>query len=112
MVFRQTEQGYEAWNRGIEEEKLFSLEVRDFTEEVNPSSVIEEAANAIQSSIDLREGPLMKLGLFQCEEGDHLLIVIHHLVVDGVSWRILLEDIEAGYEQAINGEEIQLPQKT
>ncbi|PFO61644.1 non-ribosomal peptide synthetase, partial [Bacillus cereus] len=112
MVFRQTEQGYEAWNRGIEEEKLFSLEVRDFTEEVNPSSAIEEAANAIQSSIDLREGPLMKLGLFQCKEGDHLLIVIHHLVVDGVSWRILLEDIETGYEQAINGEEIQLPQKT
>ncbi|PFN80982.1 hypothetical protein COJ67_31225, partial [Bacillus thuringiensis] len=51
-------------------------------------------------------------GLFQCKEGDHLLIVIHHLVVDGVSWRILLEDIETGYEQAINGEEIQLPQKT
>ncbi|WP_255288871.1 condensation domain-containing protein, partial [Bacillus cereus] len=112
MVFRQTEQGYEAWNRGIEEEKLFSLEVRDFTGEVNPTSAIEEAVNAIQSSIDLREGPLMKLGLFQCEEGDHLLIVIHHLVVDGVSWRILLEDIGTGYEQAINGEEIQLPQKT
>ncbi|MEB9613525.1 amino acid adenylation domain-containing protein, partial [Bacillus cereus] len=112
MVFRQTEQGYEAWNRGIEEEKLFSLEVRDFTEEVNPSSAIEEAANAIQSSIDLSKGPLIKLGLFQCKEGDHLLIVIHHLVVDGVSWRILLEDIGSVYGQVVNGETIQLPQKT
>ncbi|WP_255288952.1 non-ribosomal peptide synthetase, partial [Bacillus cereus] len=112
MVFRQTEQGYEAWNRGIKEEKLFSLEVMDFTGEVNPASAIEEAANAIQSSVDLREGPLMKLGLFQCEEGDHLLIVIHHLAVDGISWRILLEDIGTGYEQAVNGKDIQLPQKT
>ncbi|MBE5097604.1 condensation domain-containing protein, partial [Bacillus thuringiensis] len=111
MVFRQTEQGYEGWNRGIEEE-LFNLEVMDFTGNVNPASKIEEAVNKIQSSIDLREGPLMKLGLFQCEEGDHLLIVIHHLVVDGVSWRILLEDIGTGYEQVKNGEEIQLPQKT
>ncbi|WP_235604064.1 amino acid adenylation domain-containing protein [Bacillus gaemokensis] len=112
MVFHQTEQGYEAWNRGIEEKELFSLEVMDFRGNVNPASAIEEAANAIQSSIHLSEGPLMKLGLFRCEEGEHLLIVIHHLVVDGVSWRILLEDIGAGYEQAVNGEAIQLPQKT
>ncbi|MFE7378723.1 condensation domain-containing protein, partial [Bacillus cereus] len=111
MVFRQTEQGYEGWNRGIEEE-LFNLEVMDFTGNVNPASKIEEAVNKIQSSIDLSEGPLMKLGLFQCEEGDHLLIVIHHLVVDGVSWRILLEDIRTGYEKVVYGEEIQLPQKT
>ncbi|MGN4561912.1 amino acid adenylation domain-containing protein [Bacillus cereus group sp. MYBK5-2] len=111
MVFRQTEQGYEAWNRGIEGE-LFSLEVMDLTENRNPASAIEATANVLQSSIDLSEGPLMKLGLFKCEEGDHLLIVIHHLVVDGVSWRILLEDIEAGYEQAVSGEAIQLPQKT
>ncbi|PFL18046.1 non-ribosomal peptide synthetase, partial [Bacillus cereus] len=112
MVFRQTEQGYEAWNRRIEEEELFSLEVMDFTGEVNPAAAIEEAANVIQSSIDLSKGPLIKLGLFQCKEGDHLLIVIHHLVVDGVSWRILLEDIGVSYGQAVNGEAIQFPQKT
>ncbi|WP_265184968.1 condensation domain-containing protein [Bacillus gaemokensis] len=38
--------------------------------------------------------------------------MIHHLVVDGVSWRILLEDIGVGYEQVVNEEAIQLPQKT
>ena len=30
-------------------------------------------------------------------QGQRLLIVIHHLVVDGVSWRILLEDLERIY---------------
>ncbi|KAF6649064.1 condensation domain-containing protein, partial [Paenibacillus sp. EKM301P] len=56
-----------------------------------------------------------KLGLFHCAEGDHVLIVIHHLVVDGVSWRILLEDLASGYEQAVAGQTgtaIRLPHKT
>ena len=47
----------------------------------------------MQSTFTLERGPLMKLGVFQCADGDHLLIVIHHLVIDGVSWRILLEDL-------------------
>ena len=52
----------------------------------------------------------MKAGLFQCANGDHLLIAIHHLIIDGISWRILLEDIVSGYKQAENGRVIQLPQ--
>jgi non-ribosomal peptide synthase protein (TIGR01720 family) len=41
-----------------------------------------------------------------------LLIVIHHLVIDGVSWRILLDDIQTAYGQLADEEEIQLPAKT
>ncbi|MXO81341.1 non-ribosomal peptide synthetase, partial [Paenibacillus sp. OT2-17] len=41
-----------------------------------------------------------------------LLIAIHHLVIDGVSWRILFEDFSTGYEQAIKGESVRLPYKT
>lgn len=41
-----------------------------------------------------------------------MLIAIHHLLIDGVSWRILLEDFASGYEQAERGQTIQLPQKT
>jgi non-ribosomal peptide synthase protein (TIGR01720 family) len=42
----------------------------------------------------------------------HLLIVVHHLATDGVSWRILLEDLWQAYEQAASGREIRLPAKT
>ncbi|MCW1941622.1 AMP-binding protein [Bacillus anthracis] len=42
MVFNQTEHGYEAWNRGIEEEELFSLEVMDLHRKWNPASVIKK----------------------------------------------------------------------
>ncbi|KAA6473647.1 non-ribosomal peptide synthetase [Bacillus swezeyi] len=112
MVYVPTEYGYEARNRGIDEGDLFSLEVISLLEENNAAQAIETISNEIQQSIHLAEGPLMKLGLFQCQEGDHLLIVIHHLVIDGVSWRILIEDIAAAYEQLQNGETIQLPKKT
>lgn len=112
MVYVPTHHGYEARNRGIDEGDLFSLEVFSLLEEINPAQTIESISNDIQQSIHLAEGPLMKLGLFQCQDGDHLLIAIHHLVVDGVSWRILLEDITLAYEQLKNGEAITLPKKT
>ena len=41
-----------------------------------------------------------------------LLIIIHHLVVDGVSWRILLEDLQTAYQQLSQGQKIKLPPKT
>jgi amino acid adenylation domain-containing protein/non-ribosomal peptide synthase protein (TIGR01720 family) len=65
------------------------------------ASAIEAAATTLQTSLDLTHGPLMRAALFDMGEGKagRLLLVIHHLVIDGVSWRILLEDVHAGYEQ-------------
>ncbi|MDT0125669.1 non-ribosomal peptide synthase/polyketide synthase [Paenibacillus sp. RRE4] len=112
-VYRQSENGYTAWNRGVmENEALFDLEVVDLKGVRDVKETVEAKANDIQASIDLENGPLVKLGLFRCDDGDHLLIAIHHLVVDGVSWRILLEDLATGYEQALQGQHIRLPLKT
>ena len=41
-----------------------------------------------------------------------LLLAIHHLVVDGVSWRVLLEDLQQVYRQLDEGAEPALPAKT
>ncbi|MEG7354090.1 amino acid adenylation domain-containing protein [Bacillus inaquosorum] len=112
MTFQQTENGYEAQNAEIAPSGLYHLEVLNLKAESDPGLTIEAKANEIQGSIRLSDGPLMKIGLFQCADGDHLLIAIHHLIVDGVSWRILLEDIVSGYRQAENGQVIQLTQKT
>ena len=62
-----------------------------------------EGAETLQRSPRLAGGPLLAAGLFQLEEGDRLLLVIHHLVVDGVSWRILLEDLASGYQALEQG---------
>ncbi|NJL58677.1 MAG: hypothetical protein HC887_02545 [Desulfobacteraceae bacterium] len=43
---------------------------------------------------------------------EYLLVILHHLIVDMVSWRILIEDIETAYNQALSGQAIKLPEKT
>ncbi|MGG4221714.1 condensation domain-containing protein, partial [Paenibacillus jamilae] len=111
-VFCQTSAGYTAWTRGVEEGTLYTLETVDYREQSAYAEALEAKATEIQSSMDLSAGPLVKLGWFRTTEGDHLLIAIHHLVVDGVSWRILFEDFSTGYEQAIQGEPVRLPYKT
>ncbi|MFB6596637.1 amino acid adenylation domain-containing protein [Streptomyces diastaticus] len=42
------------------------------------------------------------------ERGPALLLTAHHLVVDGVSWRILTEDLETAYHQAAAGHPVDL----
>jgi non-ribosomal peptide synthase protein (TIGR01720 family) len=56
----------------------------------------------------------MRAVLFDCGKAkpQRLLIVIHHLMVDGVSWRILTEDLERLYSQLLKGETPSLPPKT
>ncbi|MCU0284949.1 MAG: amino acid adenylation domain-containing protein, partial [Acidobacteria bacterium] len=73
---------------------------------------MQKEINRIQMSIDFEKGPLMKLGLFHLEDGDRLLIVIHHLVIDGISWRILFEDIETLFGYYKQGHQPELPPKT
>ncbi|MNM18766.1 Linear gramicidin synthase subunit B [compost metagenome] len=52
----------------------------------------------VQRSLDLHEGPLLRALLVENSHGQQrLLLAIHHLVVDGVSWRVLLEDLQALY---------------
>ncbi|WP_213471741.1 non-ribosomal peptide synthetase, partial [Paenibacillus dendritiformis] len=112
MVFRKTEQGCSQRNRAIQEGGLFTLDVFDFKGAENTAQAVEAKATDIQAGIDLENGPLVKAGLFRCADGDHLLLAVHHAVVDGVSWRILMEDFALGYEQAGKSEEIRFPAKT
>lgn len=77
------------------------------------ASVIETKATEFQTSLDLTDGPLFRVVLFDLgEKPSRLLIVIHHLVVDGVSWRILLEDLQTAYQQLSQDKQVNLPPKT
>lgn len=66
-----------------------------------------------QRSLDLAQGPLLRALLVDGPQGQQrLLIAIHHLVVDGVSWRILLEDLQNVYHQLSEGQPVSLAAKT
>jgi len=73
---------------------------------------IERACTRIQRSMNLQYGPLVKAARIRTEGGDYLFVCIHHLVVDGVSWRILIEDIYRGLDQYNRGCLITFPSKT
>ncbi|MBX3328844.1 MAG: amino acid adenylation domain-containing protein [Nitrospira sp.] len=74
----------------------------------------EVQATRWQGSLNISEGPLLHVIWFEMGErsSDRLLIAVHHLAVDGVSWRILLEDLQTAYRQAVESRPIQLPLKT
>ncbi|MFD0201926.1 MULTISPECIES: non-ribosomal peptide synthetase [Saccharothrix] len=57
---------------------------------------LEKVADEVHASFDLATGPLLRAVLFQSDQ-PLLLLVAHHLVVDGVSWRILLDDLQSAY---------------
>jgi non-ribosomal peptide synthase protein (TIGR01720 family) len=67
-----------------------------------------------QSSLDIEQGPVWRVLYIGLGEGRgrRLLVIVHHLAVDGVSWHILIQDLETGYRQAQRGEEVQLSAKT
>ncbi|WP_196527757.1 non-ribosomal peptide synthetase [Nostoc commune] len=76
--------------------------------------LMESTASQLQASLDLATGNLLRVALFRLGNGqsDRLLLIIHHLVVDGISWRILLEDLLSAYQQLKAKESVQLPAKT
>jgi amino acid adenylation domain-containing protein/non-ribosomal peptide synthase protein (TIGR01720 family) len=75
---------------------------------------MEKVADDVHLSFDLAAGPLLKAVLFATGPGrrPYLFLVAHHLVVDGVSWRILLDDLDTAYRQATRGEPVRLGSKT
>lgn len=69
-------------------------------------------ALALQSSLNLEEGAVLKALLLRQGPVDKLLLVAHHLVIDGVSWRILLEDFVNIYQTLASNKPVNLPPKT
>ncbi|MEK2606901.1 amino acid adenylation domain-containing protein [Burkholderia arboris] len=71
-------------------------------------------ASDLQESFTLSAPPLLRAHLFQFgpDTPQRLLVVAHHLVIDGVSWRILFEDLYAACRQREAGEAVQLPART
>jgi non-ribosomal peptide synthase protein (TIGR01720 family) len=77
-------------------------------------AALETEAVKLQSSLNLSVGPLTRAAFFELGPGQHgrFVWVIHHLVMDGVSWRILLDDLQMAYRQLRAGETISLTPRT
>jgi len=84
----------------------------DLTKSEDEMGEMNQRAEEIQNSFDLYAGPLIKVALFHLSTGRYLLIVAHHLVIDGVSWRILLANLETFNKQQLAGSAMEQPPST
>ncbi|BCJ94145.1 hypothetical protein acsn021_17140 [Anaerocolumna cellulosilytica] len=66
----------------------------------------------ISYNFDLKNNLLIKPYLLKSSKRCYLYITVHHLVIDGVSWRILLEDFTTLLKQVTNEQTLLLPEKT
>jgi amino acid adenylation domain-containing protein/non-ribosomal peptide synthase protein (TIGR01720 family) len=114
LRFRQTETGWQQFNEEAEQATLFSRADLSMLSEAEQTRAVEEQCAATQASLNLSEGPLLRVVQFDlgAQQPGRLLIVIHHLTVDGLSWRILLEDLLDAYRQLERGATLQFPAKT
>ncbi|MBI5649978.1 MAG: amino acid adenylation domain-containing protein [Chloroflexi bacterium] len=80
----------------------------DLSDATDPARAIETRAMELQASLNLATGDLFRVAYFDlgAERAGRLLLIAHHLGMDGVSWRIVLEDLLTAYEGA------PLPRKT
>ncbi|WP_148662958.1 non-ribosomal peptide synthetase, partial [Scytonema hofmannii] len=113
LRFTQTESNWQQVHAELCDRNIISCFDFSTLPDSEQQRAIENTANSLQASLNLSEN-LVQVALFRLgvDKGARLLIIIHHLVVDGVSWRILLEDLVAGYSQLCQGKVIQLPAKT
>jgi amino acid adenylation domain-containing protein/non-ribosomal peptide synthase protein (TIGR01720 family) len=108
LRFRRTEAGWEQWygeEAGIELERIDLSSVPPEERERSQAAITAR----LQASLDLEHGPVGRAVLFdRGEEGRVLFLVLHHLVVDGVSWRLIREDLDRACEQAGAGRPVDL----
>ncbi|MFD9179399.1 amino acid adenylation domain-containing protein, partial [Streptomyces diastaticus] len=88
------------------------LSVHDLTDAAAPGW--QELKNAAQTGFSLDGGPLVRVLVGTGGAGTpvRLVVIAHHLLVDGVTWRVLLEDLRRGYAQVSAGTPVDLGRKS
>jgi amino acid adenylation domain-containing protein len=110
---RQTGGGWQQYYAGVRSKirmsDLSGIEPQELAERLRL------CCESWQESISIEKGELVRVVWIRMpatETGNRLLIVLHHLLVDGVSWRILLEDLEISLAGVREGREMGLGEKT
>ncbi|MCJ8205209.1 non-ribosomal peptide synthase/polyketide synthase [Pseudomonas sp. RGM2987] len=110
LEFSEQGKGWTARYRDVPEQGAESLL---WQADVADLDALQALGNRAQRSLQLHGGALLRAVLANLADGSQrLLLVVHHLVVDGVSWRILFEDLQNAYRQLLAGKTVQLPAKT
>ncbi|MEV6443363.1 non-ribosomal peptide synthase/polyketide synthase [Amycolatopsis sp. NPDC051716] len=114
MRFIRTEAGWRQHNADVE--PVPGLRREDLTAVPAPgrAAALERIADGVHAGFDLARGPLLAAVLVTADPAwrPRLFLAAHHVVVDAVSWRILLDDLDTAYRQAARGVPVDLGPRT
>lgn len=115
IQFSRKDVGWQQFIASPEEIQL-SLEVVDLSllQQKEQIQTLNEAVCRLRKSLNLIEKSLLKAVFFNLGKSgpSKILLIFHQALIDGVSWRILLEDLQTTYRDLNEGRKIQLPLKT
>ena len=87
------------------------LDLRSVEDSKRESELGRQICDATQRRLDLATGPVVRAALFQMEAKEHVFVlVLHHIVCDGPSNAILLQELALFYEGFATGKAIHLPE--
>ncbi|WP_276574997.1 non-ribosomal peptide synthetase [Pseudomonas tohonis] len=114
LSFVEGVEGWEATHRDLDrQEQDWAHASLLWEARVADAAALDTLLERAQRSLDLQDGPLLRAVLATLADGtQRLQLVVHHLAIDGVSWRILFDDLQAAYRQVQGGEPVRLPSKT
>jgi len=114
LKFTSVADEYKQINQGVDDSIPFAVVDLSSTPKHEQPQALEKIATEYQASLNLSTGSIIQVVMFNLgDDSDaRLLIIIHHLAIDGVSWRILLPDLEKVYQQLIAQKPIVLSAKT
>src|SRR5205807_8113177 len=105
LRFVRDKSSWHQFNAAAEGSEVFSVIDLSAIPASGRGAAMKAAAAELQSTLNLSDGPILRVALFDlgAELPNHLAIIVHHLAIDGVSWRVLLEDLQIGYWQLARG---------
>lgn len=108
-VFRAAADGsVSQWLQPVSQFALRHVDLRDLRDlpaHEREAAAIEHASRVHAEPFDLGEGPLLRAALIRIDEARHLLVVVaHHIVSDGASMQVLVDELGAGYAARAKGE--------
>ncbi|MDX3187039.1 non-ribosomal peptide synthase/polyketide synthase [Streptomyces sp. MN03-5084-2B] len=114
MRFTRTEEGWRQHNADVEPAPRLRHEDLTAVPAAERAGALERIADAVHAGFDLTTGPLLAAVLVTADPAwrPRLFLAAHHVVVDAVSWRILLDDLDTAYRQAVRDVPVDLGPRT
>ncbi len=114
LRFTRSADGWRQASAGVSDDVPFAYFDLSSVDDAAASATVTAEVTVAQAGLNLVQGPLLRVLYFDLgpQRDGRLFFTIHHLAVDRVSWRIVLEDLGRAYEQIHSGQAPRLPAKT